>query len=122
MPEVDIDTIPAGREIDALVAEKVFGCEVVEEFDDVEMNKFCHIEAHHHEGEGVVPLIPYYSTDIAAAWDVLVKLYEEGRSPILNTVHGGWFCCFGRDAYAVIKKDKRAAPLAICRAALKVVC
>lgn len=60
--------------------------------------------------------IPRYSTDIAAAWEVVEKLRH--LDPILSTDRCEWECGFGEgptghSAYAP------TAPLAICRAALR---
>lgn len=92
---MDIHTIPAGRELDALVAEKVMGIGKLE-FD-------AYYGPQHR-----------YSTDIAAAWEVVEKLAKP-----LKVVWTGkvWVCeVFGEPC----SQEAGTAPLAICRAALKV--
>lgn len=94
----DIDSLPAGRELDALIHDKVMGLE------------WC-IEH---------PELQPYSTDISAAWEVVEKLNHHGfLLSFLNTRSPG-------NRYLVEFRDKGdyvaaadTAPLAICRAALK---
>lgn len=100
----------AGRELDALVAERVLGHTVVrpenpldewEEWDDG-----------FYSG---APRLRPYSTHIAAAWQVVEKLTADrwhfgfGCDP-----DGIWHCWVG----ATTEKTDKSAPLAICRAAL----
>lgn len=107
----------AGRELDATVAEKVMGLQVMI----------------HNPGSGEwrtlyaggdTPLLPYYSSDPAAAWSVVERMRELGwyweivgrsNEPYI----GAWF--YGgptnpskgtHDGYA------DTMPLAVCRAAL----
>jgi len=108
-----------GREMDALIAEKVMGLRLDWEF------------AEYQNGEPTVPtlrdkydeigMLPLYSTDISAAWTIVEKLCGEygcdvvkvcKRDPDLG--HGEWSCNFGRGWEAF----GETAPLAICRAAL----
>jgi len=100
-----------GRELDALIAEKVFGLEVEwkEGFGSKEVFPVSRLTA-----------IPEYSTDIAAAWLVVEKL--KGREPSIAyegekygwevslTINHEIFCIYGK-----------SAPHAICLAALKAV-
>lgn len=112
----------SGRELDALVAEKVMGLKHVFNADLTE--GWIDIDT-------VCRSLPSYSTDIAAAWKVVEKLQaynpfwdadgfmEFDLSPT-SGVDGerGWTCNFGDDntrAYA------STAPHAICLAALKAV-
>jgi hypothetical protein len=85
---MNIRELSAGRELDALVAEKVMGCKVRIGFPIYEngvgmklkgSNPYCECEnkAHWTESRGESDLfsdIPNYSTDIAAAWAVLKKI------------------------------------------------
>ena len=99
----DIDKLEAGLELDALVAEKVMGWFVAKG---------------PHSPTSPPDLIPRYSTDIAAAWEVVEKMIDQGRRFVINnnfsrTMFIADFC--GRDVL------EKTAPLAICRAALKAV-
>jgi hypothetical protein len=58
-----MDELPAGRELDALVAERVLGLRI----DDA---WFQHPDGRRVSSDG----LPHYSTDIAAAWQVVDKL------------------------------------------------
>jgi hypothetical protein len=107
-----------GREIDVLIAEKVMGiteakwCEQcwVEIFD-------CQCRQGKH---GPLP----YSTDIAAAWEVLEKVRPShgevwiGRSDTETTMR--WKCSIQHDT-STYEAIADTAPLAICLAALKAV-
>lgn len=116
------DDIPAGRELDALVAELIMG--------------FWSQNIQHSEGAGKwrqetqwhtsfgtrMNGLPNYSTNIAAAWEILPALQNAGLS------------CFGRFCENLMERfegDEASAnvtlfnvlanltPLAICRAALE---
>jgi hypothetical protein len=105
----------AGRELDALVAERVMG----------------HGIPHPHQPpDGLPHERPHYSTDIASAWEVVAQmgrngwpLYEVGALVTLGEAsqHDS------RAAFAQtwppswIRAGANSAPLAICRAALKAV-
>jgi len=131
----------AGRELDALVAEKVMGCKWGEFHNtpdepgrwedhkflvDPDGNKvavrwktknlltwdMCHYWPSR-------PLRPY-STDIAAAWEVVEKFISEGVSIYRDDRQpskGKWYALFG-DGCGV---EADTVPLAICLAALKAV-
>lgn len=123
MKAEEIDKMEAGRDMDALIAERVMGYTVTR------VNGEPYTEWHGHKAE------PYhlgaYSTDIAAAWQVVEKMRE-----------GFKFCCLDLHSdlhysYTFSLTHYRAedmheqehnpdfvahaptAPLAICRAALK---
>ena len=134
----------AGRELDALVAEKVMGlvltCPVDPRFDhSVGTNKdgssakrnFCRWP------DGREHWIPFFSTDIADAWQVVEKLAGDGDEhpaciqkglpafgdhatpfEVYKNYAGypGWTCYFA-DYEVCAHAD--TAPLAICKAALK---
>ena len=118
----------AGRELDALVAEKVMGC------DPVKGMYYCTDPNHPNKcGEGIA----HYSTDISAAWEVVEKLQNDGIA------FGMWWDAHELDkrfrvesypgcgentwAYRGHNKHKPfeiecdTAPHAICLAALKTV-
>lgn len=130
---MNYDEMPAGREMDALIAEKVMGWTTYEEYvhgplmhgggmmtlyrgDGAQFKK--DNTTHTWSVDCFCP-----STDIAAAWEVVEKLADEvyveyGHRPSIQS-HGnvGWLVRFRfhRGTWA------DTVPLAICRAALKVV-
>lgn len=133
------ERMPAGRELDALVAEKVMGRRWFTFIRDSYLldpgaaASICFRGSSWTEGKhaqwdsecGILTdlkfqRVPDYSTDIAAAWEVVLKMCADGTPPTLNAVFGGWHCSF-RGHYATIKNDPRSAPLAICSAALMAV-
>ena len=120
----DIDTLQAGPELDALVAEKVMGWA----FADGCWNEPSGPRRAHPRS--VYNHFPYYSTDIAAAWEVIEKLPGPGIA-LFKTYNGGWqartkVCNYPGSMHVIendccIFSDAPTAPLAICRAALKAV-
>ena len=111
----------AGRELDALIAEKVFEEEVV------------YIGGHPHltEGEGnyLGGDCPHFSTQIADAWLVVEKLKNTNYNFGINIqtiidldggLHDAWGCYFCDDDMDY-ETEEDTAPLAICLAALKAV-
>lgn len=123
------DTLPAGRELDALVAERVMGWSNVSlgalGNDAFGWNPSLrgHVPPH-----GRIP-IPCYSTSIQAAWEVAEKLVERRRYLAVQRQAGEynhtWSACFweiGENGVLHIISARgvaTSAPLAICRAALK---
>ena len=120
----DIDTLPAGPELDALIAEKVMGWEW-----NIR-NGQCYAE---HWCSNAADCWPEWSpsTDITAAWEVVEKLrnwpnghYWLSLSQIAG-VRGEWRSGFSYGGMAVNHSPKfvvaDTAPLAICRAALKAI-
>lgn len=113
--------LPAGRELDALVAEKVMGWRRLP--DTPEWG----VPPDYTTG-GALGWRPY-STDIAAAWEVVEKLREGWLEVNLdctafncaNTVR----CCVTKQGQQhppfPLYADAKTAPLAICRAALRAV-
>lgn len=101
----DFDKLEAGPELDALVAERVMGIDL----------------------DGTKPHLPYrgvgctpYSTDIAAAWEVLEELGDVTLGHQARVCNGQWVCFV--DTSGPFQGPSGAAdtaPLAICRAALK---
>ena len=133
------DELQAGRELDALVAEKLFG--------------WTHVgtsAAYGYPPDSTIPTeerepavgwppraytkqVPKYSTDIAAAWQVVEKLSEKYRVCVHRRANGDvgegdnlyeiviwldFWNCDPEKPLAVIRA--MTAPLGICRAALKV--
>jgi hypothetical protein len=113
----------AGRELDALIAEKVFGITSIE----YQRCPTCGYDGL-WVGDGYQP----YSTDIACAWQVVTRLqsanpywYNDPEeswvsfqlSPTIGLENRlGWMCNFGDDRTLVYAKTEA---LAICLAALK---
>lgn len=119
--------LPAGRELDALVAEKVMGWHRTsdslgnERWADANGRQHRYVNRVEHGGEPAMFWCP--SLSIAAAWEVVEKLWRNG-STIVEALDGdlggrGFWVSFdgtvGKSAFAI------SAPLAICRAALKAV-
>jgi len=116
MPDV-VDLEP-GRELDALVAEKVMGCNVVRFQVEGKPRFGCGCSKNNiggfphggfRSGEPDEEL-QRYSTDIEAAFEI-VALFDCMNLTVTGPV---WSCMIGR-APAVA----HTAPLAICRAALR---
>jgi hypothetical protein len=110
-------TMSAGRELDALVAKKVMEsvpCDKWRQFTDypvlwVKNTGECNHTGCYPSQEGP----PYYSTSIAAAWEVVEKMR-------FNV----WCLCGSWEAgypLGPVRGNASTAPLAICRAALKAV-
>jgi hypothetical protein len=111
----------AGRELDALVAEKVMGIKAYRVNQDMEVftNRRQFLDKGDYwytPSKDATHALPYYSTDIAAAWLVVEKM--RGPDFRLNK-DGDWVCCFGGTITFCGEGD--TAPLAICLAALKAV-
>jgi ABA sandwich protein len=126
----DYSALPAGRELDALVAEKVMGFHWEGRFLTPQRSHQTFAERH-FDGR-LIPggLLPRYSTDFSAAWGVVEEMERRGfhgvvRTPFTPedgyhagyTPHGstGWN---GRPDH---RGSGETAPLAICRAALAAV-
>lgn len=93
----------AGRELDALVAEKVF--------------EWGYYQIHDSEG-GYRRGLPGYSWEIAAALTVIDWLMERVFGVSLNCNHESGWTCFIQFTEPPICVSDETAPLAICKAAL----
>jgi hypothetical protein len=130
-----ISEMPAGREMDKLIAEKVFGYEVVKfrhSYYDLYLGYFrVPVPEEIEIGNGVDyyyrtktsfewNILPYYSTDNLHSTNIIEKwLSEECRSFDLTCEKETkpiWYCNF--DSYPFARGE--TAPLAICRAILEV--
>lgn len=118
---MSVETIPAGAEMDMLVAEKVMGwrdCGI-----DVSAPAGIHAWKGRPPGSEEWKLLPAFSTYIASAWQVVEKL-----GPLFLALHR-MGVPGNAQAYKVELGDHEdhsevsgpTAPLAICRAALKAV-
>lgn len=125
-----------GREADAIVAEKVMGHTVewgkTWTLDDWSSTDNC-TEEHGPgipRGQGMHianpprESVPEYSTDIAAAWEVVEKVEATGRWLWLSRGPGGWIAAFSAAENQAVplhaKASASTAPLAICLAALSI--
>jgi hypothetical protein len=128
-----IDALPAGRELDALVAERVMGLLVLPIPSDHPHTNYCLAEP--KDALGDVTLLAY-SADIAAAWEVVEKVTADGVWECSVTYEQGYATAYGVKGWTVeisrLDGDNRrqyqalsglcgTAPLAICHAALKAV-
>ena len=119
----------AGRELDALIAEKVMGLAGVRDG-----KSWLYGDNWTYHKKGVLCLVPHYSTQIADAWQVAEKMWPLVQGGgygtyrvLLNRRDGDnkYVCEFAIDPDGGWSTHARAeaptAPLAICLAALKAV-
>jgi len=133
---MDVDELAAGLELDALVAERMFGRQP--EFNTVgwdddggPLYAFCRCpDGDHEDAIACVPgLLKRYSTDIDAAWDIVRHLQERCIHLVLSNSEGKWVAILWAPSRSEAHTDKEyhtmhyakadTAALAICRAALK---
>ena len=116
----------AGRELDALVAEKVMGWREVRKqsianaFGQHVMDDYVGLP---NPGATMPQLVPRYSTMLQEAWKVADDL--RGRSQFVAVISGlgpqgvqPWICKVNRDG-GFIEERAESAAVAICLAALK---
>jgi hypothetical protein len=130
MNEDEIMKLEAGRELDALVAEKVMGWQW---FDHTGYairyfrppNRFNYGAIAEGKEINYLESLPHYSTDIAAAWEVAEKLGNwHGFDFLVIKAAGndlwcaGWYEFYGDDYETRAADEAETVPLAICRAAL----
>jgi hypothetical protein len=109
----DILNMPAGREMDELVAERVMGWTLEEVTDPIMHETFMNY-VDTETGRGMYrPEEWLPSTDIAAAWEVVEKM-QGGLRFELRRIPSGFWAYFGEEMSA----EANTAPLAISRAAL----
>ena len=120
------DALPNGRELDALVAEKVMGW--LEVAKKPIANAFGQAVMEDYVGKPTASaaqpmLVPRFSTMIQEAWKVADKL--RGEVQFLAVISGKgpqgtqpWICKINREG-AFLEERADTAPLAICLAALK---
>lgn len=129
---MNIDDMPAGREMDALVAEKVMAWTSVRTGKKYDASDFDDLYGQSLGGFDWRCPVPGYSTDIAAAWKV-VEYLRKRKEPYgaqldhieeRNQSEGIWvvqFCAKYNEAWWHAHAYADTVPLAICRAALKAV-
>ena len=114
----------AGRELDALIAEKVMGLTLGPAPMSANFEITC-VKLGDHEWRN----ISYYSTEIGAAWEVVEKLRGAGWTFHVDDVgfndatEGEWRVMFteATTGNEHVFADGKTAPHAICLAALKAV-
>jgi len=117
MTRDDILNMPAGREMDAQIAQSVFGMRLTKNHGLA--------GGFYWVGNGVQFGImqeqdtPAYSTDISAAWEVVEKMgnVDKLHDVELRTSIRGWICNIF-NSFDSFEVNADTAPLAICRAAL----
>lgn len=138
---MNADTLKAGRELDALIAERVMGY-VWRRFDYPPAGggykygkpwKWLSTATNGADVEGgeerYIDNVRAYSTDIAAAWLVVeqmrkgvgAKQFQLDSIGFGNSDEGEWRCMFSRDVDGQLRlhiADADTAPLAICLAAV----
>lgn len=102
-----VSEMQAGREMDALVAEKVM--EWVRAKCEGRTNDWW-------TQPGYAKSTPNFSTDIAAAWQVVEKIDLFSRAILERDEDGSWWV--DDEPCHNIQSNASTAPLAICRAAL----
>ena len=110
----------AGRELDALIAEKVLGLSGVRDG-----KSWLYGDNWTHNKEGVLCLVPHYSTQIADAWLVVEKMLENGYMPTITHDLVAWSVCFIHidklEEKFIDRKWRNGLATQICVAALKAV-
>ncbi len=120
------DALPNGRDLDALVAEKVMGWIGIEKKPIA--NAFGQTVLEDYVGQPSIGatqpvLVPRYSTMIQEAWKVADKLRGEVQFVAVISGKGPqgaqpWICKINREG-SFLEERADTAPLAICLAALK---
>lgn len=110
--------LEAGRELDALVAEKVMG------WSGVEWRGFEYAVGI-HPVTGMVQGVYRYSTDITDAWQIVERLTRDGRAVFIDSAGFDpeeWRVIVSvDDPEGQLPSEAATAPLAICLAALETV-
>jgi hypothetical protein len=122
MNQTEIDKMEAGREMDALVAEKVLGCKVENPngFYKCGCGETCRYPHAIDDREGqLYGGLLYFSTDISAAWKLCENFPGYGVACSRGTCICRIYLTDDRSSASVGEAD--TVPLAICRAALKAV-
>ena len=115
---MDIDSMSSGRSMDALIAEKIMGLEKIEPVfgsPETDWNGWKNAKG------DVLSHLDHYSTDIAAAWQVVQRF--ENRILMSQENNGWWVEILDNDGNfiegAYSEYGDSTPSLAICRAALK---
>ena len=109
--------VTAGRELDALVAEKVMECHLIRFINglgNLDIRCGCSPDQHNEQDGACCGFLCDYSTSIDAAWEMVEKL--AGTFRLEYEKYSGWNCELGLGSC-----HADTAPLAICLAALQAV-
>ena len=124
---MNIDELEAGRELDALVAERVLELPVWRSADDKPGEDYDWLDPIEYPcilvSDYTTRDVPYYSRLIGNAWEVVKKLITASHSFefYLAQQTDGWDVSFQHPGNRGGQAHGNTAPLAICRAALKAV-
>jgi len=113
--------VEAGRELDILIAEKVFGFTVDREFEDTPLGPRVKQLQDKYDEYGA---LPQYSSNIAEAFDLLEQCFAWPKYLVhLNRIGEFWYCGIeiGGTENGVFRKHHKDVSVAICLAALKAV-
>ena len=105
-----IDAMPAGREMDSLVAEQVMSIKIGWSYSMIDWKTKPRPQVPFIAGTGTE--IPDYSTDIAAAWKVIENMEARDDDRMYNEL---------AQVTPLWALDSSQSALTICRAALKAV-
>jgi hypothetical protein len=115
MNREEILNMPAGRKMDALIAEKVVGLRLDWEFAEFQNGEPSAPTLRDKYDE--IGVLPFYSTDISATWEVIEKMGD-----IAWSLASAWNLSGKRAGFSMWISGKSViadtATLAICRAAL----
>ena len=119
----DYDNMQAGREMDAEVHRALWPRHNIQTFENLDLLLWHFCDGSHEKSSTCRwQMVPHYSTDIAAAWLMVEKMLAEDIE--LHLAHDGTEWRVGTlywNGEWNEFSDAHAAPLAICRAALKAV-
>jgi hypothetical protein len=123
--------IPAGIELDALVAENIMGIEILHNPKSaisngcrVSAGTWAVIEKNYHEWGDDVERPHKYSSDVLAMWEVIEKLSQINNGDISINFYQRksfaprWRCDLTLGSHAPLQGWAESAPLALCRIAL----
>lgn len=114
-------SLKPGRELDILVAEKIFGCKLSTR-DPTFLYEGCDCPGHPHSyrhSDGQCTFLPLknYSTDLSHVWEIVEKFLGKGKYLDLHYCGSMWHASFEDNALPTgFSKD--SAAMAICEAAL----
>jgi hypothetical protein len=134
MTRDEILNMPAGRELDSIIADCIFGIETVKPKSRTDYVEDIHARPKGSSAKWIdCEVLKFYSSNMDAAWEVfefVSKSSEEtslSRNAVENISIGhdsdGWMCSIWwfrdiQSSHAVEGIYADTAPLAICRAAL----
>lgn len=131
---MNIEQMPAGQEMDALIAEKIFGWRYLTAEEANIVRVFATQDRHWmvepHAARFTFMLSPEngirppgeWSSRIDNAWVIVEKLKGQGYAVVVEAIgDGGWHAGFYRGDRLEHEVQGETAALAICRAALKII-